>query len=75
MNDVKIDIKNRTITFGDFIKFYDVPKYVIDYINKLQSNWNSLREWLEEEIDTTEGYFKVVLDKMNELEGGEDEKI
>ena len=49
MNDVKIDVKNRTISFGDFIKFYDVPEYVINYINQLQSNWNSLRELIEKE--------------------------
>ncbi len=50
MNDVKIDVKNRTISFGDFIKFYDVPEYVINYINQLQSNWNSLRELIEQRI-------------------------
>lgn len=46
-------------------------------INQLQSNWNSLREWLEEEykkydIGTkTYGQAQVeeTLDKMNELEG------
>ena len=45
---------------------------------KLQSNWNSLREWLENEIKKVNGaesicfqevYYNEVLDKMNELEG------
>ena len=40
--------------------------------NQLQSNWNSLREWLLK--DTKDTFFEVVrikdiLDKMNELEG------
>ena len=42
---------------------------------KLQSNWNSLREWLNRQ---REGYqharidIPIVLDKMNELEGDKD---
>ena len=51
-----------------------------DYINQLQSNWNSLREWLKEEIEKVNGtenvcfqkvYYEEVLDKMNELESDE----
>lgn len=38
-------------------------------LEQLQSNWNSLREWLESEKIHCEGYFDWVLDKMNELEG------
>ena len=40
---------------------------------QLQSNWNSLREWLEKEKIHCEGYFDWVLDKMNELEGKDKE--
>jgi hypothetical protein len=40
----------------------------------LQSNWNSLREWLEKErlleFIQYSAIYKRVLDKMNELEGG-----
>ena len=44
--------------------------------DKLQSNWNSLREWLEKQISNDlDGIFsysgrqcKETLDKMNELE-------
>lgn len=49
----------------------------------LQSNWNSLREWLEEfkeyeksEFQTTAEFYitvEEVLDKMNELEGNKDD--
>ena len=47
-------------------------------IVKLQSNWNSLREWLEKQISNDlDGIFsysgrqcKETLDKMNELESG-----
>ena len=50
------------------------------YYNQLQSNWNSLREWLEsrtnnfqEDVSTPILHEQIVcsliLDKMNELEG------
>ena len=35
--------------------------------NQLQSNWNSLREWLEG-LGLADVYAREVLDKMNELE-------
>lgn len=42
---------------------------------QLQSNWNSLREWLIEQKDNffTMINVQVLLDKMNELEGGQNE--
>ena len=41
---------------------------------KLQSNWNSLREWVFEHIDSVEfNSYDDVLDKMNELESGDKE--
>ena len=45
---------------------------LITHKERLQSNWNSLREWLLK--DTKDTFFEVVrikdvLDKMNELEG------
>ena len=65
-----------------YAKEYGLVEDYIDYEDKfyvLQSNWNSLREWLEEQIrlnvDGIKSYSgyqcKEVLDKMNELEGGE----
>lgn len=45
-------------------------------LDKLQSNWNSLREWLENNEDdtfTAKVIYDVVLDKMNELEGKDKE--
>ena len=50
----------------------DKAKYVMDYINKLQFNWNSLREYCKEYADKdtmSSIIFGVVLNKMNELEG------
>ena len=50
--------------------------YVLkDDHNQLQSNWNSLREWLKEYSHDLEFrcYMDMVLDKMNELEGVENE--
>ena len=43
------------------------------YYNQLQSNWNSLREWLEVNDRYSQGYFKQVLEFMNELEGKDKE--
>ena len=56
-------------------------KYNFDYnleelikeAKKLQSNWNSLREWLEVNDRYSQGYFKQVLEYMNELEGKDKE--
>ena len=53
---------------------YDEYKGTLqEQINKLQSNWNSLREWLQSAIyETLDNYereaLQDVLDKMNELE-------
>lgn len=42
--------------------------------NKLQSNWNSLKDWVFEHIDSIKfNSYDEVLDKMNELEGVENE--
>lgn len=69
MNDVKIDVKNRTISFGDFIKFYDVPEYVINYINQLKSNWNKIKNYCEKDGDD---YVYNVYKYMIALEKNED---
>jgi predicted nuclease with TOPRIM domain len=52
-----------------------IPNYddLMKENNKLQSNWNSLREWLEKVVKLTANIdekmtCKNVLDKMNELE-------
>lgn len=48
--------------------------------DQLQSNWNSLREWLEKRKQDLDGDYDyggnykediIVLDKMNELEGND----
>ena len=55
-------------------------KILLNYATKLQSNWNSLREWLEEDLKQVyrdAGYrnniIRKILDKMNELEGVDNE--
>ena len=55
--------------FKFFINDYSVTFYSPQY-HKLQSNWNSLREWLETRPEGIYHYnvFEEVLDKMNELE-------
>jgi len=52
---------------GDYTSEVEL-KYLQRNYDKLQSNWNSLREWIEDLYN--KGYdIKIVLDKMNELEG------
>ena len=67
------------ISYEEFSKLLDNTFYILSN-HKLQSNWNSLREWLKELIIPTKTEYgdttfydmikiKVILDKMNELEG------
>lgn len=56
--------------FGDRV---ESQKYIVRTnrkLEQLQSNWNSLREWLKEYTQDLEFrcYMDMVLDKMNELE-------
>lgn len=49
-------------------------KFIHDYINQLQSNWNSLREYLNIRLNQSingirDDEIRKALDKMNELEG------
>lgn len=73
---ITIDIEDgNTVTHiekdnGDFLKQY----------NQLQSNWNSLREWVQKHYDEYKDMeqdamfeFGLVLDKMNKLEGKDKE--
>jgi hypothetical protein len=74
------DDKN-IIRTGLWLKEYEVEALEkrLNKCNQLQSNWNSLREWIikqrEEYIPTdryVDGTFDTIdeiLDKMNELEG------
>lgn len=40
--------------------------------NQLQSNWNSLREWLEKNYKESHDIWYVkIINKMNELEGSD----
>ena len=43
---------------------------ILDYIDKLESNWEALKEWLIEQrkYDHGEDKYGDTLDKMNELE-------
>ena len=69
------EIKILQLSYGNYVS-------LDDYV-KLQTRWDSLREWLKEfkEYEKTEFqtnaefYINVeeILDKMNELEGGDNE--
>ena len=50
-----------------YAKTHQVINMYEQKYKQLQSNWNSLREWLEMYIDDMN--IRAVLDKMNELEG------
>ena len=67
MND---KVKILQLSYGNYVS-------ADDYF-KLQSNWNSLREYVEELYNNEDGSWAVcgaryVLDKMNELEGKDKE--
>lgn len=76
MNDEEIRLIKGYFNDGyccDLDELKNIANKMIKENNKLQSNWNSLREWLEEQIENTIGYnericFTDTLDKMNELE-------
>lgn len=55
--------------FGDRV---ESQKYIVrtnQKLEQLQSNWNSLREWLEENYkDTQDIWYVKIINKMNELE-------
>ena len=58
-------------------------KILLDYIEQLQNNWNELKKWCKETIETvectdlSEDYLmgcEDILNKMQELEGNNDSK-
>ena len=67
----------KIITLGDIFKNIETEEKAfkfLNYIKKLQSNWNSLKDWVFEHIDSIEfNSYDDVLDKMNELEGLDNE--
>lgn len=63
--------------FKFFINDYSVTFYSPQY-HKLQSNWNSLREWIKQDLKQVyrdcghrNSIMREVLDKMNELESSD----
>lgn len=69
---MNIDLKLKTYEQlqDEVIKLLTNDYLKDEKIKQLQSNWNNLREWLEDLYN--KGYdIKIVLDKMNELESGE----
>lgn len=68
--DLVIKYQKENKELSRMCELYSKSLYNAD-LKKLQSNWNSLREWLENEKLQMEGYFDTVLDKMNELESGD----
>jgi hypothetical protein len=86
MNDNKDTIEDLFNRLGEqekqnvinYAYLYDDIRGLIGEIRQLQSNWNSLREWLKEfkeyeksEFQTKAKFYitvEEILDKMNELE-------
>ena len=75
-NDEWFDYKQKCIdNYEDYadnyidleIEYPEDKRYL-----QLQSNWNSLKEWLKENEDKI-SYMEDVIDKMNELEGVDNE--
>lgn len=71
------DINSYT-SFKNGAYIYDLGKYqgslLINYIEQLQNNWNELKKYVQEELKEAEDDFAQedfikVLDRMQELEG------
>lgn len=61
-------LEHSTIFAVDYIQTFATKLIDLEYkYRQLQFNWNSLREWLEENEDKI-SYMEDVIDKMNELE-------
>ena len=74
-NQEYIDARLSEDVFGgDYTNEVELKHLQKDY-DKLQSNWNSLREWVEYQAEHTmqQHNYYGVLDKMNELEGKDKE--
>ena len=64
---------------GQILDYVDTKEHLLqlfNYINKSQTRWDSLREWVQNHYDEYKDMeqdamfeFGLVLDKMNELEG------
>ena len=51
-------------------KQYDYENYLLDELQRKDNNWNELKEWVFEHIDSVYvSSYDDMLDKMNELEG------
>ena len=82
LTDVKVTYEVNTILSDLYNQIeYELRDDYNDSLEKLQSNWDSLREWLENNFSVYgdgrefKRYIELhkILDKMNELEGREDE--
>jgi len=70
----KVNDEMTVLITNDMCKsLYDLMENCVKYQDKLQSNWNSLREWLKANDRYSQGYFKQVLKYMNILEGVDNE--
>ena len=67
LTDIKVTYEVNTILSDLYNQIeYELRDDYNDSLEQLQYNWNSLREWLENNQD---GFnIRVVLNKMNELE-------
>ena len=69
----KVNDEMTVLITNDMCKsLYDLMENCVKYQDQLQSNWNSLKEWLKENEDKI-SYMEDVIDKMNELEGVDNE--
>ena len=92
LKKLREDLYNYSIEYNkiDYLKARYALEEELEFANNLQSNWNSLREWLENLIDNFQEdvstpilheqmtirlvyEYMEYLDKMNELEGVDNE--
>ena len=75
---------NIATCYDDRLELYDLVKSLQSQLEQKEDNWNKLKEWLEDEIADGRSKeslwlmgcydeIKIVLDKMQEIEGGMNE--
>lgn len=69
LTDVKVTYEVNTILSDLYNQIeYELRDDYNDSLEQLQSNWNNLKEYLED-LGLADVYASEVLDKMKELEG------
>lgn len=82
--EVKVSYEINTILHDLFNQIqYELAEQYEEQIDQLTNNWNELEEFIQKELDNNVdgiksfgGYqCKIILDKMKEIKGGDDNNV